>query len=56
MQAAAENIEKRAKELEKQYQDYEEKYHNDMLNMMQEAVLKYREITTNAQEESDHAL
>lgn len=53
---AAENIEKRAKELQQEYEQYEQKYHDDMVAMMQEAVKRYQEITTNAQAESDHAL
>lgn len=53
---AAENIEKRSKELQIQYREYEEKYQQDILTMMQEAVKRYQDITTTAQEASDHAL
>jgi hypothetical protein len=56
MSAAAENIERRVKELEQEYTDYETKYRDDMIAMMQEAVKKYQDITLNAQQESDHAL
>lgn len=53
---AAENIEKRSKELQEKYREYEEKYQQDILTMMQEAVKRYQDITATAQEASDHAL
>ena len=55
MQTAANNIEQRVKELTKQYEEYEKQYHDDMIVMMQDAVKRYQDITTNAQLEADHA-
>lgn len=56
MAAAAENIERKVKELDEEYSNYEAKYREDMIAMMQETVLHYQEITANAQDASDHAL
>ena len=56
MAAAAENIERKVKELDEEYNNYEAKYREDMIAMMQETVLHYQEITANAQDASDHAL
>ena len=56
MSLAAENIEKRSKELEQEYRAEEERYQQEMLTLMKEAVQHYQEITATAQEASDHAL